>query len=66
MNDIHATILEIFFFGYIDRSIGADETPLFTLTHQGEPLSYVIARRFQLTRDEAEAAIEVARQEVAL
>jgi hypothetical protein len=28
MNDIHATILETFFFGYIDRNIGADETPL--------------------------------------
>ena len=39
MNDIHATILETFFFGYIDRNIGADETPLFTRTHEGEPLS---------------------------
>ena len=66
MNDIHATILETFFFGYIDRNIGADETPLFTRTHEGEPLSDVIARRFQLTQDEAEAAIEAARQEVAL
>ncbi len=46
MNDIHATILETFFFGYIDRNIGADETPLFTQTHEGEPLSDVIARRF--------------------
>ena len=44
MNDIHATILETFFFGYIDRNIGADETPLFTGTHEGEPLSGVIAR----------------------
>ena len=25
MNDIHATILETYFFGYIDRNIGADE-----------------------------------------
>ena len=48
MNDIHATILETFFFGYIDRNIGADETPLFTRTHEGEPLSSVIARRLQL------------------
>ena len=30
MIDIHATILETFFFCYIDRNIGADETPLFT------------------------------------
>jgi hypothetical protein len=66
MNDIHATILEAFFFGYIDLNIGADETPLFTRTHEGEPLSDVIARRFQLTQDEAEAAIEAARREVAL
>ena len=66
MNDIHATILETFFFDYIDQNIGADETPLFTRTHEGEPLSDVIARRFQLTEDEAEAAIEAARREVAL
>jgi hypothetical protein len=66
MNDIHATILETFFFGYIDRNIGVDETPLFTRTHVGEPPSDVIARRFQLTQDEAEAAIEAARREVAL
>ena len=66
MNDIHATILETFFFDYIDQNIGVDETPLFTRTHEGEPLSDVIARRFQLTQDEAEAAIEAARREVAL
>ena len=66
MNDIHEIILETFFFGYIDQNIGADETPLFTRTHEGESLSDVIARRFQLTQDEAEAAIEAARQEVAL
>jgi hypothetical protein len=66
MTDIHATILETFFFCYIDLNIGADETPLFTRTHEGEPISDVIARRFQLTQDQAEAAIEAARQEVAL
>jgi hypothetical protein len=66
MNNIHDTILETFFFGDIDRNIGADETPLFTRTHEGEPLSDVIARRFQITQDEARAAIETARREVAL
>jgi hypothetical protein len=66
MNEIHATILETFFFGYIDRNIGADETPLFTRTHEGEPFSDVIAQRFQLTQDQAEAAIEAERHEVAL
>jgi hypothetical protein len=60
MNDIHATIPETFFFGYIDRNIGTNETPLFTRTH--EPLLNVITRRFQLTQDEAEAT----RQEVAV
>jgi hypothetical protein len=66
MNDIHATILQTYFFGYIDRNIGADETPPFTGTHEGASLSDVIARRFQLTQDQAEAAIEAARQEVTL
>jgi hypothetical protein len=66
MSDIHTTILETYFFGYIDRNIGADETPLFTRTHEGEPLSDVISQRFQLTQDQAEAAIEAARQEAAL
>jgi hypothetical protein len=66
MNDIHTTIIETYFFGYIDRKIGADETPLFTLTHEGEPLTEVIARRFRLSTQEAEAFIEAARQEVAL
>jgi hypothetical protein len=28
MNNIHETILETFFFGYIERYIGADETPI--------------------------------------
>lgn len=64
--DARRQILETYFFEWIDRGIGADETPLFTRTHEGEPLSDVIARRFQLTQDEAEAAIEAARQEVAL
>ena len=36
MNDIHATILETYFFGYIDRNIGADETPPFTRTHESD------------------------------
>jgi len=64
--DSHTTILETYFFGYIDRRIGADETPLFTLTLDGEPLSAVIAREFQLSAQEADATIEAARQEVRL
>jgi hypothetical protein len=62
----HRAILETYFFEWIDRGIGADETSLFTRTLEGEPLSDVMARRFQLTQDEAEAVIEAARREVAL
>jgi hypothetical protein len=64
--DLHTTILETYFFGYIDRRIGADETPLFTRTLDGEPLASVIGRQFGLPRHYAEAAIDIARQEVAL
>ena len=65
-SDPHITILESYFFGYIDRGIGADETPLFTRTLDGQPLSGVIAEEFALPLHYAEAAIDMARQEVAL
>ena len=65
-SDPHITILESYFFGYIDRGIGADETPLFTRTLDGLPLSGVIAEEFALPLHYAEAAIDMARQEVAL
>ena len=65
-NDPHTRILETYFFGYIDRGIGADETPLFTRTLDGQPLSGVIAEEFALPLHYAEAAIDMARQEVAL
>ncbi|MDD5198362.1 MAG: hypothetical protein PHC88_01040 [Terrimicrobiaceae bacterium] len=64
--DLHTTILEDYFFRYIDRRIGADETPLFTQTLDGEALSAVIAREFELPLHYAEAAIDMARIEVAL
>jgi len=65
-SDPHITILESYFFGYIDRGVGADETPLFTRTLNGQPLSGVIAEEFALPLHYAEAAIDMARQEVAL
>ena len=65
-NDIHTALLEAYFFGYIDRGIDVEETPLFTRTYEGEALSTVIARPFQLSPPEAQAAIEAAWQEVAL
>jgi hypothetical protein len=48
-NDIHTTLLEIYFFGYIDRAIDVEEMPLFTRAYEEEPLSTVIAREFQLS-----------------
>ena len=65
-NNPHTRILETYFFRYIDRGIGADETPLFTRTLDGKPLSGVIAEEFELSPHHAEAAIYMARQEVAL
>ncbi|MBE2205711.1 MAG: hypothetical protein IAE94_15370 [Chthoniobacterales bacterium] len=62
--DTHTSILEDYFFHPIDRGIGADETPLFTLLDDGRPLHEVIASRFQCTESEAKAAVEYARQEV--
>ncbi|MFA5916087.1 MAG: hypothetical protein WCV99_21405 [Sterolibacterium sp.] len=62
--DAHTSIIETYFFSHIDRGIGADETPLFTLIDEGMPLSTVVAARFRLSETEAEAAIEAARQEV--
>ncbi|HRJ73815.1 MAG TPA: hypothetical protein PLS03_16450 [Terrimicrobiaceae bacterium] len=64
--DPHTNILETYFFVYIDRGIGADETPLFTRTLDGQPLSSVIAEELALPLHYAEAAIDMARQEVAL
>lgn len=65
-NDPHAFILETYFFGYIDRGIGANETPLFTRNLDGQSLAHVIAEEFQLASHHAETAIDMARQEVAL
>lgn len=65
-SDPHIIILESYFFGYIDRGIGADETPLFTRTLDGQPLSRVIAEKLALPLHYAETAIDMARQEVAL
>jgi hypothetical protein len=65
-HDPHTSILEIYFFGYIDRGIGADETPLFTRTFEEKPLSAAVAEQFQLSAACAEEAIDLARKEVAL
>ena len=64
--DTHTTLLERYFFRYIDRQIAADETPLFTGNLDGEPLATAVARDFSLSPQEAETALEAARQEVRL
>ena len=66
MNDPHETILEQHFFELIDRGNPPEATPLSTGINNGESLSHLIARQFQLSPSDAEAAIEVARREVAL
>jgi hypothetical protein len=66
MNDRHETLLEQHFFELLDRGHSPEATPLFTGIHDGESLSHLIARQFQLSQREAEAAIEIARREVAL
>ena len=48
-NHPHIRILETYFFGYIARGIGAEETPLFTRTIDGLPLSNVIAEKFRVS-----------------
>ena len=66
MNDPHKTILERHFFELLDRGNPPGATPLFTGIYNGESLSHLIARQFQLSQCEAEAAIEIVRREVAL
>jgi hypothetical protein len=66
MNDPHETILEQHFFEFIDLGGAPEATPLFTGIYKGESFCHFIARQFQLSQCEAEAAIEVARREVGL
>jgi len=66
ISDPHTIILETYFFGYIDRGIGADETPLFTRAFEGRPLGTAVAEEFHLPPACAEEAIDLARKEVAL
>ena len=65
-NDPHTRILDAYFWHFVDRGDAPQATPLFTGIHEGESLSLVIAREFDLSPHEAESAIEIARKEVAL
>ena len=66
MNDAHETILQRYFWDFVDRGTTLADTPLFTGIHGGEPLAAVIAREFGLAPHDAESAVEIARKEVAL
>ena len=66
MNDAHETILQRYFWDFVDRGTTPADTPLFTDIHGGEPLAAVIARELGLAPHDAESAIDIARKEVAL
>jgi hypothetical protein len=66
MNDPHDSILERYFWDFVDRGDAPADTPLFTGIQDGEPLPAIIAREFDLALNEAESAIDIARKEVAL
>ena len=65
-NDFHNRLLDAYFWHFVNRGGEPPETPLVTGLHEGESLARVIAREFDLPLQEAESAIEIARQEVAL
>ena len=65
-NDPHKRILDSYFWHFVDRGDAPEGTPLFTGINEGDPLSLVIAREFDLPLHEVESAIEIARREVAL
>ena len=66
MSDPHDSILERYFWGFVDRGVASTDTPLFAGIHKGEPLAAIIAREFCVMPREAKAAIDIARKEVAL
>jgi hypothetical protein len=66
MNEPHDTILERYFWDFVDRGTTPADTPLFTGIHGGEPLAAVIARELGLAPHDAESTVEIARKEVAL
>ena len=65
-SDPHDSILERYFWDFVDWGVAPADTPLFTGIHGGEPLAAVITRESNLASDEAESAIDIARKEVAL
>jgi hypothetical protein len=66
MNEPHDSILERYFWDFVDRGGALADTPLFTGIHGGEPLAAIITRKSGLSPHEADSVIEIARKEVGL
>lgn len=65
-NDMN-TLLNKYFFAYIDRGFTQDETPLFTGIIDGKPLTDAVSQDFlELRRDEVAELIDFAKREVEL
>ena len=65
-NDMN-TLLNKYFFAYIDRGFSQDETPLFTGTIDGKPLTSAVSQDFlELRQDEVAELIDYAKREVEL
>jgi hypothetical protein len=65
-NDPHDSILQRYFWDFVDKGVASADTPLFTGIHGGKPLAAIITREFGLPLHEAESAIDIARKEVEL
>lgn len=66
MKPIHNTLLDHYFWAYVDAGIDPDNTPLFRGAVESQVLSESIASQFGISALDAEEAIEMARMEVAL
>ena len=64
--DLHALLLEDYFFSWVDRGVAVGATPLFTGVVEGEDLPSAVGRRFGLSDQEALLHLVHAREEVAL
>ena len=65
-DDPFTQILDAYFWHFVDQGDPPRDTPLFSGSHEGDSLARVLAREFDLQLNEAEAAIEITRKEVAL
>ena len=66
MKNLHDEILDSYFWKSVDGGAIPESTPLFTGIFEGETLHQSIVLQFGVSMEDAEMAIEEARQEVAL